>query len=89
MKEKKSVHEEKKFVHEEKKFVHEEKKYVHQEKKSVHEEKNFVHTEKKFIPKCAICNKEFNEFEDLKCTQKCFMEENLIPEKKLSFKRTC
>ena len=57
-------------VHQEKKFVHEEKKYVHEEKKSVQEEKNFVHEEKNFIPNCHVCNKEFNEFEDLKCTQK-------------------
>ena len=70
---KKSVHEEKKFVHTEKKSVHEEKKPVHEEKKSVHEEnkpvneeKKSVHEEKKFTPKCNICNKEFNEVEDLK-----------------------
>ena len=30
------------------------------------EEHKFVHEEKKVIPKCNVCNKEFNEVEDLK-----------------------
>ena len=64
--EKKFVHQEKKSVHTEKKAVHEEKKSVHEEKKSVHKNKKSVHEEKKVIPKCNICNKEFNEVEDLK-----------------------
>ena len=66
LEEHKFFHEEKKSVHTEKKAVHEEQKSVHEEKKFVHTEKKSVHEEKKVIPKCNVCNKEFNEVEDLK-----------------------